>query len=74
MMKTFYILTWILLALTAGVSFSMGYFDAFTMVVLSFVAVSLVYALALWSTITTTPDIMPKVFHRNDELIKRRNQ
>ena len=72
MMKTFYVLAWILLALTAAVSFSMGYFDAITMVVLSLVAVSLVYALALWSAISTTPDMMPKVFDRNDELIRRR--
>ena len=72
MMKTFYVLAWILLALTAAVSISVGYFDAITMVVLSLVAVSLVYALALWSAIRTTPDMMPKVFDRNDEVIRRR--
>ena len=72
MMKTFYILAWILLALTAAVSISMGYFDAITIVVLSLVTVSLVYGLALWSAISSTPDMMPKVFDRNDELISRR--
>lgn len=72
MMKKFYILAWILLALGAAVLFLMDYFDAITMVVLSLVAVSLVYALALWSAITNTPDMMPKVFHRNDEFIERR--
>ena len=69
MMKTFYVL-----ALAAAVSFSMGYFDGVTIVVLSLVAVTLVYGLALWSAITTTPDMMPKVFDRNDELIQRRKR
>jgi hypothetical protein len=54
MKKTFYILSWALLALTA-VSFSMGYLDPITMIFLSLIAVSLVYALALWSTVSNTP-------------------
>ena len=72
-MKTFYILAWALLALTA-VSFSMGYLDPITMIFLSLIAVSLVYALALWSTVSNTPDMMPKVFDRNDELTGRRSR
>lgn len=67
MMKTFYILAWVLLVLTAAVSYSLGYFDAITMIVLSLIAVGLVYGLALWSAITNTPDMMPKVFHRNND-------
>ena len=71
MMKTFYVLAWILLALTAAVSFSMGYFDTIMIVVLSLLAVVLIYALALWSAIRTTPDMMPKVYDKNDERIMR---
>ncbi|HMJ07872.1 MAG TPA: hypothetical protein VK468_02635 [Pyrinomonadaceae bacterium] len=66
-MKTFYILAWILVAIAAVVSFVTGYFNSATLVAFSLTALALVYALALWSVITNTPDMMPKVFHRNDE-------
>ena len=62
MMKTLYKLAWIFVALVAAASFLMGYFDALAMVVLSLVAVSLVYALSLWSVFINTPDMTPAYF------------
>ena len=73
MMKTFYKLAWIFVALVAAVSFLMGYFDVIAMIVLSLVAVSLVYALSLWSVFTNTPDMTPAYCKETTNLTKGRN-
>ena len=56
MLKTFYLLAWILVALSAGVSLSGGYFDSVTQVAISITVLALVYALALWSVFMHTRD------------------
>jgi hypothetical protein len=54
MLKTFYILAWILVALSAVVTHLGGYFNSVAQVTFSFAVLALVYALALWSVFTNT--------------------
>jgi hypothetical protein len=56
MLKTFYILAWVLVAMSAVVSLWGGYFNSVTQVTLSVAALVLVYALALWSVFTNVQD------------------
>jgi hypothetical protein len=56
MLKTFYILAWVLVAMTAAVSLWGGFFNSVTQVAFSVAALVLVYALALWSVFTNTHD------------------
>lgn len=67
MLKTSYILVWILVALSAVVSLLGGYFNSVTQVAFSVTVLALVYALALWSVFTNTQDIKLETFSRNDE-------
>lgn len=53
MLKIFYILAWILVALLAVVALLAGYFNSITQVTFSFAVLALVYALALWSVFKT---------------------
>jgi len=68
MMKTFYILAWVLVALSAVVSLWAGYFNSATQVAFSVMVLALVYALALWSVITNPQDTKHEIFRWNDEL------
>ena len=56
MLKTIYIMAWVLLAMLAVGSLFGGYLNPVTQVVFSVAALALVYALALWSVFTNTPD------------------
>jgi hypothetical protein len=56
MLKTIYILAWVLVAMSAIGSLWGGYINPVTQVVFSVAAVVLVYALALWSVFTNTHD------------------
>lgn len=66
MLKTFYLLAWILVALLAVVSLLGGYFYAATQVGLSVAVLALVYALALWSVLTNTHDTRLEISSRGD--------
>lgn len=68
MLKTSYILAWILVALSAVVSLSSGYFDSATQVAFSVAVLALVYALALWSVLTSSPDARRETFCEIDQL------
>lgn len=68
MLKTFYLLAWILVALLAVVSLLGGYFYAATQVAFSVAALALVYALALWSVLTNTQDTRLEISSRADAL------
>jgi hypothetical protein len=54
MLKTIYILAWVLVAISAVGSLWGGYLNPVTQVALSVAALVLVYALALWSDFTNT--------------------
>lgn len=65
MMKTFYTLAWVFLALLA-VRFALtGVLNPVTLVGLSLAALALVYGLALWSVFSSAQDPRLKVFDRN---------
>ena len=68
MLKIFYLLAWILVALLAVVSLLGGYFDAVTQVSFSVAVLALVYALALWSVLTNTQDKRLEIYSRGDAL------
>jgi hypothetical protein len=68
MLKTFYLLAWILVALLAVVSLLGGYFDAVTQAGFSVAVLALVYALALWSVLTNTQDTRLEISSRGDVL------
>lgn len=56
MLKTSYLLAWILVAASAVVSIVSGDFDPVTQVAFSAAVLVLVYTLALWSVFTKTRD------------------
>jgi len=60
MIKKFYVLAWFLLAASVLVSVFTGTFNPLGVVVLSLVAVGLVYGFALWSVIVNTRDTQSK--------------
>lgn len=52
--KKIYAAAWVLLALTAFVTFLTGSFNSLTLVVFSLAALALVHALALWTVVVNT--------------------
>ena len=60
MIKKFYVLAWFLLAASVLVSVFTGTFNPLGVVVLSLVAVGLVYGFALWSVIVNTRDTLSR--------------
>lgn len=68
MLKKFYLLAWISVALSAVGSLLGGHFDSVTQVGFSLAVLALVYALALWSVLTNTEDSELKIFSRDDAL------
>lgn len=65
MMKTFYTLAWVFLALLS-VRFALtGVLNPVTLVGLSLAALALVYGLALWSVFSNAQDPRLQVFDRN---------
>ena len=56
MLKTTYILAWVLVALSAVGSLWGGYFNPVTQVAFSVAGLVLIYGLALWSVFTNTHD------------------
>ena len=56
MLKTIYIMAWVLLAMSAIGSLLSGYVNPMTQVAFGVGALALIYALALWSVFTNTPD------------------
>ncbi|HEY8561056.1 MAG TPA: hypothetical protein VIL74_11845 [Pyrinomonadaceae bacterium] len=57
MLKNLYVAAWFLWAAAVLVSLSGGAFETLTLLALSFGALILVYALALWSVISNTREI-----------------
>ena len=57
MMKSFYIAAWFLLIIAAFVTVSTGSVNPLALVVFGLVTLGLVYALALWSVLTNTPEM-----------------
>jgi hypothetical protein len=68
MLKTFYILAWFLVALSAVVSLLGGYFNSVTQLTFSVAVLALVYALVLWSVLTNTQDASLEMSRRGDGL------
>ena len=60
MLRKFYISAWFLLAATVLVSIFNGFFNPFTLLVFSLVALALVHTLLLWSVIVQTRDAQPE--------------
>ena len=60
MIKKFYVSAWFLLAAAVLISALTGAFGTTAMIVFSFIGLSLIYALALWSVISNKRDLQPE--------------
>lgn len=59
-MKNIYIASWILLTISFLATVLTGSFNALSLVVFSFAALALVYALAIWSVFINTQNTQPE--------------
>jgi hypothetical protein len=68
MLKTYYILAWILVTVLAVLSLLAGNFNSAAQVSFSVAVLALVYALALWSVFTNTNDATLEMLSKHDTL------